>query len=216
MTRSLTCNFIACLCALIIGAFIPVSATAQDCTGPNGNKGDILYNSTEVRFQGCTNRGWVAFHQGAQADPCTTTMTIGFACADGARYAGTHAGNRMYAAASDQNTSTTWKNSTGTNDINPDSSDDGLANTNQVPNSTTFRAFKFCKDLGAAWYLPAYNELQVILLNGAAIGGFSSGWYWSSTELNNNNAYQRDYPSGSGSSTFKNENNGYAVRCVRR
>lgn len=43
---------------------IPAISYAQTCVNPTGYTGVILYNSAHDTFQGCTLRGWMAFHQG--------------------------------------------------------------------------------------------------------------------------------------------------------
>lgn len=197
----------------LIGAFItiPTHVRAQDCSNPNGALGDVIFNESSDVFQGCSRSGWRGFNPPID---CTNTNTPGMACPDGAIYAGTHNGNRLYTTASDQ-TGAVWKTSNGSNDIAVDSSDDGLANSNQVPNSSTFPAFKACKDLaGGPWYLPSTNELQMMILNGGAIGGFSNGYYNSSTESSADYRAIRFYPTGAGINGFKNGT--YSVRCVRR
>jgi hypothetical protein len=66
------------------------------------------------------------------------------------------------------------------------------------------------------WYLPAKDELNVLFANRAAVGGFTGGIYWSSTEFSGN-------PSGdswaqvfaSGFQGFSGKPNTNVVRCVR-
>lgn len=57
------------LCSFTAFMLCTASAHAQDCTNPNGIKGDVIFNSTYDVMQGCTARGWMAFHQPA-SDPC--------------------------------------------------------------------------------------------------------------------------------------------------
>lgn len=68
------------------------------------------------------------------------------------------------------------------------------------------------------WYLPAYNELECLRQNGATIGGFQAGSYWSSTEgtlpLFSANARYRTFPSGV--SGYGSKSNLDRVRCVRK
>ncbi len=78
---------------------------------------------------------------------------------------------------------------------------DGKANTDKVmarADSAEYPAFVWCRDKGEDWYLPAIEELELLLLNDAvhdavnktlesrgAIKLFNKGelaWYWSSTE----------------------------------
>ena len=39
------------------------------------------------------------------------------------------------------------------------------------------------------WYLPAIDELDSMYVHSDIIGGFNTGWYWSSTEHDNNGAF---------------------------
>lgn len=218
ITNALTlCGF----AVLLLSAF-PVQA--QDCSSPDGIKGDVIFNTTYDAFQGCTGHGWQAFHvPAATVDPCVTSSTPGTACLDGQTvYAGSWNGDRYYTTVADQGTNIRWKTSLGINDIATDSVVDGRANSNQVPNSTVFPAFKLCKDLTAGghtdWYLPAQNELSnVLYANRAAIGGifaFNTN-YWSSTESGTDYAIIFSESFGYAFSEMKTANN-IKVRCVRR
>ena len=68
------------------------------------------------------------------------------------------------------------------------------------------------------WYLPSKNELYAMYQNKSTIGGFSSAYYWSSTD--NYSGYSYDYAwrqsfdSGGQGSDDKSDSN--RVRCVRR
>ncbi len=148
------------------------------------------------------------------ADTCAAAA-IGATCPEGGfKYAGTHNGNRLYTANTDHSTGIQWKTSGGTYDIATDSDDDGLANSNQIANSTTFPAFKLCKDIaGGTWYLPSRYELGMLYTNRAAIGSFVSAAYWSSTEASFNAIYWH-FSNNMNSNTAKDSS--FRVRCVRR
>ena len=65
--------------------------------------------------------------------------------------------------------------------------EDGYENTQIIKNNydiTEFPAFKYCINLGKNVYLPAIDELQIMLLNKDKLGkySFSGGYYWSSTQ----------------------------------
>ena len=47
---------------------------------------------------------------------------------------------------------------------------------------THFEATEACESLGEGWRLPSRDELKELYLNKKRIGGFSSGFYWSSLE----------------------------------
>jgi len=78
-------------------------------------------------------------------------------------------------------------------------------------------AAKLCADLVldgySDWFLPSFNELDVLYRNRDAIGMFSSGVYWSSSELNSNYAWYQTF-SGGGQGSNGKENTG-RVRAVR-
>ncbi len=140
----------------------------------------------------------------------TVCPTPGNTCVDGTKYAGVLNGTRLYTTPADQGTYHQWKTSTGTIDAGS-SYDDGRANSANVPNSTVFPAFKACKDLGSAWYLPAVNELGVLMASG--VGGFTNTYYWTSTEIGTNQASILQYPNGG---TNGPKTNTFKVRCARR
>jgi hypothetical protein len=154
---------------------------------------------------------------------CTT---IGALCADGTVFAGYHPLTQvhLFIPTTDQGTTSAWKTSTGVNDIATDSIDDGRANTNQVPNSTTFPAFKLCKDLAVGgysdWYLPSQVESYQLwlarpMLEAAGnITNFNT-LYWTSTELSSGTVRVQNFLSGVIGSSFKT-GGAVRVRCVRR
>jgi hypothetical protein len=92
------------------------------------------------------------------------------------------------------NTTMAWSGNGETYYDGARSDRDGRANTNAI-SSTGLSAVQLCKDLGAGWYLPAYEEL-VNMSDGYTnepLNGLSgakllqpSGWYWSSSELYDN------------------------------
>ena len=51
---------------LLATILLPLSPQAQ-CTDPSGTRGEVQFNTTYDVFQGCTARGWMAFH--APASP---------------------------------------------------------------------------------------------------------------------------------------------------
>ncbi len=78
---------------------------------------------------------------------------------------------------------------------------DGKANTDKVmarADSREYPAFVWCRNMGKSWYLPAIDELELLLLNDAVHDAVnktlesrgatilyvrgSTAWYWSSTE----------------------------------
>ena len=63
------------------------------------------------------------------------------------------------------------------------------------------------------WFLPSKDELNEMYLNKAAIGGFASGSYWSSTEDDSGSAWIQGFSSGFQINYGKYNN--YNVRAVR-
>ena len=74
-------------------------------------------------------------------------------------------------------------------------------------------AKKVCEDLGDGWKLPTKEELHVMWLNRASIGGFADAYYWSSSEYLSNYAWGQDFYNGY--QNFNYKNNTYYVRPVR-
>jgi hypothetical protein len=62
------------------------------------------------------------------------------------------------------------------------------------------------------WYLPSQGELDGIEQNYTAIGGFSTNYYWTSTEYNQSIAVEVRNPYANGTGT---KSQGDDVRCVR-
>ncbi len=139
----------------------------------------------------------------------------------------------LYVSNNNQATSSDWETpANSSDDIATDSYEDGRINDSEIPNSTTYPAFKECKDLQDGgfddWYLPAVEELRLLWKNRDAIdtnaaGAFTGPTYWSSTENTgvNNNAWRVYFTATAGGNDdgetarqFKD--NSLHVRCVRR
>lgn len=63
------------------------------------------------------------------------------------------------------------------------------------------------------WFLPATDQYLCIYTNAAAIGGFTSANYWSSTEINSNFAHHFNFSSGVDGTSMKSASR--RVRCAR-
>ena len=70
------------------------------------------------------------------------------------------------------------------------------------------------------WFLPStsaldlmYQNLKQDSLSGTSLGGFASNFYWSSTEVDNYNAWGQNF--GNGSQYGSNKYYSNAVRAVR-
>ena len=124
----------------------------------------------------------------------------------------------LIAATADQSTEIKWYN--GTNRYTGTIGDGlyaGAMNTAMVvstqmaDNQTGNFAAKVCADYSVTvsgvtygdWYLPSKYELNLLYLRKTAVGGFASGYYWSSTEFNINLAWLQVFGDGSQSYTYK-------------
>ena len=192
---------------------------ATDCTAPAKPVGALFFNEDYDVFQGCTTRGWKAFHAVGTPPPVLCT-NIGDVCGDGSIFAGD---TNMYVTDVNQSTGILW--STENVDTGADSATDGAANQAWIVTNETlseYPAFELCQNLNrhghSDWYLPARDELDVLYTNQAAIGGFTTAGYWSSTETSSNDAWMQNFlngnqvnnPKASGLSSI------YDIRCVRR
>ena len=79
-------------------------------------------------------------------------------------------------------------------------------------------ADNLCKNIGEGWRLPNKSELYKLYINSHKIGGFSDGFYWSSTLKYNlileNQAWLLGFASGSECWSFSLQEN-YNVKAVR-
>ena len=95
----------------------------------------------------------------------------------------------------------------------------GQTNTVSIVNgcSTSSIAARICNDLVSGgysdWYLPSYYELEKLYTNRTAIGGFSSTYYWSSSQIGTTTAYSLNFSTGSSLSTSKTS--AIYVRAIR-
>ena len=102
----------------------------------------------------------------------------------------------LIAASTDQSTSAQW-GCIGTGISGADGTAIGTGNQNtndiEVGCTTTAIAADICANLTlegySDWYLPSKDELNKLFLNKTAIGGFSTAFYYSSSEVDNNHAW---------------------------
>jgi hypothetical protein len=79
--------------------------------------------------------------------------------------------------------------------------------------------FKNGTDERGRWRVPTKGELNVLFNNRAAIGGFDKtgawpeGWYWSSSQFNDDNALNQRFSTGTHG--INDKYNGSSLRCVR-
>ena len=95
----------------------------------------------------------------------------------------------------------------------------GNANTDLIVKNQGDKVYaaKLCSDFSLAgytdWYLPSSDELHLLFLSKALIGGFENGNYWTSTEATTNTAFRENMEIGvKGTDTRSNK---FYVRAVR-
>lgn len=97
----------------------------------------------------------------------------------------------------------------------------GITNTNKIYNSTGSRSSSYAAGIARSyrgggysdWYLPSKDELNLLYINRALIGGFQNSFYWSSSECDANSAWLQFFSNGV---QFKYEKGGtYYVRAIR-
>lgn len=140
-------------------------------------------------------------------------------CDDGTILAGVIGNEVFYVTDTNQSTSR-WATVNQTNG-GARSLSDGQANHAWIVANRTlsqYPAFQLCENLNrhghSDWYLPSRDELNVMYGNKEAIGGFTSGSHWSSTEFSNSYAWRQHFDDGFHGGTSKSGI--YVVRCVRR
>ena len=94
-------------------------------------------------------------------------------------------------------------------------------NSNAIVNScgTPGIAARLCMDyalyvINDYWHMPSKDDLNKFYLNKAVIGGFGTGSYWSSSEVDASNAWSQDFSSGTQANN-SNKANTYSVRPVQ-
>jgi hypothetical protein len=103
---------------------------------------------------------------------------------------------------------------------NADRTEDGVYNTLLMTHSN---AATYVSTLGAGWYLPAIDELEILYYSrfttnkALRSGGFTllstTALYWSSTEANSTDAFDFDFTFAY--SGFIDKNNTYSIRAIR-
>ncbi len=109
----------------------------------------------------------------------------------------------LIAAESDQSTGAEWGCSgTLINGADGLALGTGAQNTTDILAGCTTAgiAAKLCADYSNEgyddWYLPSKNELNKLYLNKTAIGAFVLDYYWSSSEISNEAAWDQDFYNG--------------------
>jgi len=79
----------------------------------------------------------------------------------------------------------------------------GTANTYAAIACTYHMGGIYSNSYSVVWYLPSKNELNKLYLQKNVIGGFSDGSYWSSTEFDLKNAWDKNFSSSKDSISDK-------------
>jgi hypothetical protein len=92
----------------------------------------------------------------------------------------------------------------------------GRKNTTLIlAENTAAPAAYACKNYGAPndWFLPSKDELNELYQQKNTVGGFTTTWYWSSSQINNNYAWNQVFNNGNQTNDVKN--NTVYVRAIR-
>lgn len=210
------------------GGSIVAGYDSRACDSPI--QGAIRYLSAQSKVQVC---------RPASGNSCPS---IGNPCSDGSIYAGVSPDGAvaMFTTPADAPSLLTWNNGTSnwidTAMVNCTSATPGgqtgcrtgAANTTLLVGlshaASPYAAAAYCAGLDAHghqdWYLPAWEELDVLYDNRAAIGAFNTtgsspaAYYWSSSEFNNYLAWVLRFSNGALNLAIKNV--GQSARCVRK
>lgn len=91
-----------------------------------------------------------------------------------------------------------------------------LVAQNDFPSSMTWeQAIASCANLGNGWRLPTENELNTLYENKTEIGGFASGYYWSSTVNGSDKGGTAQNFAGGSQIYYPSKLSKYSVRAVR-
>lgn len=192
------------------------------CSNPAGAAGQVIYNTAHSAMQFCNDTDWISMGP-LDAEP-TGCSTEGNVCSDGSVYAGVSPdGNvAMYTTPADAG-SFTWNNGTAnyidTFITSSVTGEDNTADLEALSDAASpYQAASYCANLIAHgksdWYLPALNELMVLWNNDDAIGGFTTGLYWSSTEYDDWEAQTITFADSTMGGELKDTSR--LVRCVRK
>ena len=85
----------------------------------------------------------------------------------------------------------------------------GLANSNTIVGvlGAGASAAKICRNLSLGgytdWYLPSKDELNKLFISRSLTGVFTANWYWSSSEINDYQAWNQPFGTGTQTESYK-------------
>lgn len=127
----------------------------------------------------------------------------------------------LIAATLDQSTGIKWNNESSmyANPVRNDGIGIGRNNTDFIPSKQghgIYAAMICARYSGGGysdWYLPSKYELNLLYLQKAVVGGFASGIYWSSSELDIGYVWSQNFDDGKQGVNLKLTTN--LIRAVR-
>ena len=128
----------------------------------------------------------------------------------------------LIAATVDQSTGASWYN-TGYGAVNAlsDGINGGMRNTTNATAVYQYGSYaaQLCANYTggnyADWYLPSKYELNLLYLQKTVVGGFTTGIYWSSTELSPYNARASSQTFSNGTQNNHDKSTAFYVRAIR-
>jgi len=211
-------------------------AGADGATGPAGS-GSFSPGTVAGQMTYWNGTAWITVAPGAQNSclqflngvptwaPCPTTSTYlggiqGYVLQAGDPGYSASVLHGLIVAPSVSGTAQWGCNGTGISGADGTAIGTGAQNTIDIMNGCSEGgiAARICGDLVlngySDWYLPSKDELNKLYINRVAIGGFSTNWFWSSTESSDNLAWGLWFSVGGHQTNEKNTTYRY-VRCVR-
>jgi len=225
---------------LVIFAFSLSTVTAQEsvnATGGNasGSGGSASHSVGQVVSTTNTGTNVTVTGAGTTASPYMVNATEGASLSIGDNYQGgiifwldATGQHGLIAATEDQSTGIKWcngtfryKGKTGDGLYAGAMNNATIITTQLKDNQTGNFAAKVCFDyivrvdgeIYGDWYLPSKYELNLLYLQKDVVGGFTSTYYWSSTEYGYKYVWGQNF--GNGHTSYFKENYTYRVRAIR-
>jgi hypothetical protein len=126
----------------------------------------------------------------------------------------------LEAAPSDHSSQVEWcSNMTSSLGVTATGIGSGMSNTTTADSTCTSGAIQVAADYTynskTDWHLPSKDELAQLYIQRTRVGGFSTDWYWSSSEYDGNTAWGQEFYGGTWYANAKSFPNNNKVRPVR-